>query len=255
LVLQELADDFDLTKALQFGLLPRIYHHDNIREYLKSYVATYLREEVLQEGLTRNIALFTRFLEIASFSQGEQINLTEIAREIGHNRHSIANFFDVLEDLLIAIRIYPFSKRAKRAVVASPKFYYFDTGVYRTIRPVGPLDSNEEIDGAALETLFLQHLRAYNDYFDLHYAIYYWRTTCQLEVDFVIYGEKGFHAFEIKRKQVISKKDLKGLLAFSEEYPEASCYLLYGGNTEYIENGIHLIPFLKGLKTLPSLIA
>ena len=254
LVNHELADDFDLTKALEYGLLPSVYQHDNIREYLKSYVATYLREEVLQEGLTRNIAVFTRFLEIVSFSQGEQINLTEIAREIGHNRHSVANFFDVLEDLLIAVRIYPFSKRAKRAVVSSPKFYFFDCGVYRAIRPQGPLDSKEEIDGAALETLFLQHLRAYNDYGHLNYSVYYWRTTSQLEVDFVIYGENGFHAFEIKRKQKISKKDLKGLFAFQEEYPEASCYLLYGGRNEYMENGIRIMPFELALKLLPGLI-
>lgn len=250
----ELGKDFNLQNALQYGMLPSIYSRSNAEDYLKSYVATYLREEVLQEGLTRNIALFSRFLEVASFSQGEQINLTEIAREIGHNRHSVANFFDVLEDLLIAIRIYPFNKRAKRAVVSSPKFYYFDVGVYRSVRPIGPLDSPEEIDGAALETLFLQHLRALNDYYSLNYSLYYWRTTSQLEVDFIIYGAKGFHAFEIKRKQNISKKDLKGLLAFKEEYPEATLYLLYGGQTRYQENGIQLIPFEEALSQLHYLI-
>lgn len=251
----ELGDDFDLAKALNLGLLPSIYSHDNPIEYLKSYIATYLREEVLQEGLTRNIALFSRFLEIASFSQGEQINLTEIAREIGHNRHTIANFFDILEELLISFRIYPFSKRAKRSVVTSPKFYYFDAGVYRQIRPRGPLDSSEEIDGAALETLFLQHIKAINDYFSLNYGIYYWRTTTHLEVDFIIYGESGFYAFEIKRKQNISKKDLKGLLAFKADYPEAHCYLLYGGKSEHIENGIHIAPFENMLKALKNIIS
>lgn len=253
-VMRELQGDFDLEKALQYGMLPRIYHYNDFKDYLKSYVSTYLREEVLQEGLTRNLAMFGRFLEVASFSQGEQINLTEIAREIGYNRHSVANFFDVLEDLLIAIRIYPFTRRAKRAVVSSPKFYFFDAGVYRSIRPMGPLDSNDEIDGAALETLFLQHLRAYNDYYALDYGIYYWRTTTQLEVDFVIYGPKGFHAFEIKRKQNISKKDLKGLLAFKEEYPEASCYLFYGGHSNYIENGITILPYESALKQLPEIV-
>lgn len=254
LVSLELGQDFNLAQALQYGMLPSIYSHDNPSAYLKSYVSTYLREEVLQEGLTRHIAVFTRFLEVASFSQGEQLNLTEIAREIGHNRHSVANFFDVLEDLLIAVRIYPFTKRAKRAVVSSPKFYYFDVGVYRSIRPTGPLDSMDEIDGAALETLFLQQLRALNDYFLLNYSIYYWRTVSQLEVDFVIYGEKGFHAFEIKRKQSISKKDLKGLLAFKEEYPEAHTYLFYGGTTEYVEQGIRVLPFGQGMTQLLSLI-
>ncbi|NCT56861.1 MAG: ATP-binding protein, partial [Legionella sp.] len=100
----ELGDDFNLNTALTYGLLPSVYSHENPGHYLASYVATYLREEVLQEGITRNIALFTRFLETASFSQGEQVNFTEIAREVGNSRHTIANFFDILEDLLIAYR-------------------------------------------------------------------------------------------------------------------------------------------------------
>jgi len=250
----ELGEDFELSTALTYGLLPSIYSHAQPAEYLKSYVATYLREEVLQEGITRNIALFARFLETASFSQGEQINFTEIAREVGHNRHTIANFFDILEDLLIAYRIYPFTKRAKRDMVSSPKFYYFDTGVYRSMRPIGPLDSQQEIDGAALETLFLQHLKAFNDYFLLNYSIYYWRTASKLEVDFVLYGEHGFYAFEIKRKKNIAKHDLKGLLAFQADYPEASCYLLYGGTRTYIEHGIRICPFESILLTIADVI-
>ena len=190
----------------------------------------------------------------ASFSQGEQVNCTEIAREVGNNRHTIANFFDILEDLLIACRIYPFTKHAKRELVVSPKFYYFDTGVYRSIRPTGPLDSREEIDGAALETLFLQEVKAINDYFELEYAISYWRTTSQVEVDFVLYGKNGFHAFEIKRKQTIAKHDLKGLRMFQEDYPEATCHMLYGGSRTYTENGITIRPFEETLINLNALL-
>ncbi len=250
----ELGHDFNLSTALTYGMLPSVYSHENPSHYLASYVSTYLREEVLQEGITRNIALFTRFLETASFSQGEQINFTEIAREVGNNRHTIANFFDILEDLLIACRVYPFTKRAKRAVVSSPKFYYFDTGVYRSIRPTGPLDSREEMDGAALETLFLQEFKAINDYLALDYSVSYWRTTSQIEVDFILYGKNGFHAFEIKRKQTISKQDLKGLLAFKKDYPEATCHMLYGGSRTYVENEITIRPFEETLRHLSSLI-
>lgn len=250
----ELAGDFNLATALTHGLLPMVYTHEDPAQYLASYITTYLREEVLQEGLTRNIALFTRFLETASFSQGEQVNFTAIAREVGHNRHTIANFFDILEDLLIGYRIYPFTRRAQRDIVTSPKFYYFDTGVYRAIRPVGPLDSREEIDGAALETLFLQQVKAINDYFHLGYGVFYWRTTAGVEVDFVLYGENGFHAFEIKRKQKISKHDLKGLFAFKNDYPEVVTYLLYGGSNTYIENGIIICPYEQTLRSLKTIL-
>ena len=250
----ELGERFNLSRALQFGHLPMAIASQSVKKYLSSYVTTYLKEEVLQESLTRNIALFTRFLEAASFSQGEVLNYTAIGRDIGSNRYTVANFFEILEDLLIGYRLPVFRKRAKRDLINTPKFYYFDVGVFRTIRPKGVLDSQAEIDGAALETLFLQEIRAYNDYYDLGYQIYYWRTRDKKEVDFVLYGENGFFAFEIKRKTKLTQRDFNGLRAFSEDYPQASCYLLYGGQTNYHERPISVVPFADALKTLGDLL-
>lgn len=250
----EQAKDFDLAKSLKTGHLPTALLATQSEEFLKSYVATYLKEEVLQESLTRNIALFARFLETASFSQGETLNYTEIAREIGSSRHTVENFFAVLEDLLISIRLPVFTKRAKRDVVRAPKFYFFDVGVYRAIRPVGVLDSPEEIDGAALETLFLQEVRAINDYYDFGYEFYYWRTRTQQEVDFVLYGKYGLIAIEIKRKKKVSRKDTKGLVAFKNDYPMASCYLLYGGTEKQTLDGVTLLPMSLALTQLDVLL-
>lgn len=254
LTCQELGNDFNLGRSLAYGHLPMAVKSASPQKYLSSYVATYLREEVLQESLTRNIALFTRFLETASFSQGEIISYTAISREIGSNRHTINNFFDILEDLLIAYRLPVFSKRAKRELITSPKFYYFDVGVYRNIRPMGPLDLGAEIDGPALETLFLQEARAYNDYFDLGYHFYYWRTRDQKEIDFVLYGNKGFFAFEIKRKTRLDKKDFKALHTFVEDYPQVTPYLLYGGQESYHEGRIKVVPYAQMLQLLMTVL-
>ena len=172
---------------------------------------------MLQEGITRNLGDFARFLETASFSQGQVLNISQIARECSIERKTVANYFDILDDLLLSTRILPFTKRAKRKLISHPKFYYFDVGVYRTIRPKGPLDSMEEIDGPSIETLFLQHLLAINNYYRLGYNISFWRTQNQMEVDFVLYGEKGLHAFEIKRTNRINNKDLNGLKAFQDD--------------------------------------
>lgn len=256
LTVAELKEHFNLTSALQYGHLPLAVTSKQPKKYLQSYIKTYLREEVLQESLTRNIALFSRFLEVASFSQGEILSYTEIGREIASNRHTVNNFFDVLEDMLIASRLPAFYKRAKREVVTHPKFYFFDVGVYRILRPRGLLDIPSEIDGAALETLFLQEAKALNDYFDLEYEFYYWRTRKQqYEVDFVLYGNKGFLAFEIKRKDKLYSSDFIGLKAFSEEYPEAKLYLLYGGNEEYVEGDVRVIPLQKALTQLLKLLS
>ncbi len=254
LTAMELQDDFSLTRSLLYGHLPLSIQSDNPKAFLASYISTYLKEEVMQEGLTRHIALFTRFLEVASFSEGEMLNYSQIAQEIATTRYSVETFFQILEDLLIAVRISPFTKRAKRDIVKSVKFYYFDVGVYRTLRPKGPIDLPEEIDGAALETLFFQEARAINDYFELEYTFYFWRTKTKLEVDFILYGEKGLLAFEIKRKSSLKTEDYKGLRAFLSDYPTTKAYLLYGGTESFTFHDIHVMPFDAGIRSLGKLL-
>jgi len=254
LVPAELGDDFSLEHALRFGLLPSVYVQSQPADYLRGYVATYLREEVQQEGLTRNLGAFSRFLEAAAFSQGTPLNVSEVARECAVERKVVEQYFHILDDLLLSIRIPVFTKRAKRKPVARPKFYFFDAGVYRAIRPGGPLDRPEEIDGAALETLTMQILRALNDYRDFGYTLYYWRTRTGLEVDFVLYGERGIRAFEVKRAASLRGEDLRGLHAFLDDYPEARAVLFYGGARRYREGAIDVVPIEAGLRSLETFL-
>jgi uncharacterized protein len=253
----ELKQDFQLKNSLHFGHLPYVYSKNNeqaIRDYLEAYTQTYLREEVMQEGLTRNVAAFSRFLEIASFSQGEVLNMSEIARETSINRKVIEDYFQILEDLLLAQRIPIFTKRAKRKLISHSKFYFFDTGVYQTIRPQGPYDLKEESEGAGFETLAYQELQAINSYFNFQYQLYFWRTVDKVEVDFVLYGPKGIIGIEIKRTDRIDSNDLRGLRLFGEDYPEARRFIFYGGKKrEYIDN-IQIIPMNEALLGLPQIL-
>lgn len=252
LVAAELGHDFNLPHALAYGLLPATFKTYDPELYLSSYVQTYLKEEVQQEALTRNISTFAKFLTVASFSQGEVLNYTSIAREVGTTRQTIVNFFDILEDLLIASRLPVFNRHAKRDMIAHNKFYYFDVGVFRSIRPIGPLDLSSEQLGPALETLFLQQARAVNHYDRLGYEFYFWRTRQQQEVDFVLYGKRGLHAFEIKHKRTVQAKDLRHLRQFQKDYPMAKCKLLYGGERCYQDQGIDIIPYQTALTELPK---
>ncbi|KPA10482.1 ATPase AAA [Candidatus Magnetomorum sp. HK-1] len=253
LCIEELADDFNLDHSIKYGHLPCAYTEEDPEDYLKSYVGTYLKEEVLQEGLTRNLGSFSKFLETASFSQGQTINMSEIARDCHLNRKLVESYFSILEDLLIAARLPVFTKKAKRRMIAHPKFFFFDVGVFRVIRPKGPLDSPMEIEGPALETLLLQELRAMNEYYKAGYEIYYWRTSNQVEVDFVLYGEKGIHAIEIKRKFKYVNKDLKSLELFLKDYPMSKAYLVYGGNQKFYEKNINIIPIKEFLMNLSKI--
>jgi predicted AAA+ superfamily ATPase len=250
----ELGNDFDLQRALRFGQLPAIVSEPDPQDFLKTYTSIYLKEEILQEGLTRDLGAFVRFLEMASFSQGSLLNMSEIAREANIRQKTIVDYFEILNDLLLAYKVPIFTKRAKRRLVSHPKFYYFDVGVYLSIRPKGILDTFSELNGIAMETLFFQELMAINDYLQLDYKLYYWRTSYGTEVDFIAYGEKNLLAFEVKSKIRINSKDLKGLNAFKKDYPMAKCYMIHLGNQREYHKDIMVIPIQEALFMLPKLL-
>lgn len=225
----ELGDHFSLEKALQHGLVPLVYFSEDAVKTLSAYISLYLKEEIQAEALIRNIPAFARFLEIVSFSHASVLNVSHVAREAVVERKTVEGYLKVLEDLLLCFYVGVFNKRGKRKLVAHPKFYYFDIGVFRNLRPKGPLDSPHEIDGQALEGLVAQSLRAWISYRGGDNKLYYWRTHSGLEVDFVIYGEDGIYAIEVKNSSKIKVEYLKGLKAFLKEYPESKCALLYRG--------------------------
>ncbi len=251
----ELGSDFNLNESLQLGHLPAVHAHKQAaEEYLNAYIGTYLREEVLQEGLTRNLAAFARFLEVASFSQGSLLNISEVARECKIERKVVENYFAILEDLLIATRLPVFTKKAQRQTVIHPKFYYFDVGVYRTIRPKGPLDTPELMGGTSLETLVFQELSAISEYERLNFDLYFWRTVDQQEVDFILYGKKSLLAIEVKSSKTIHPSDLRSLQIFKEEYPIAKIFVFYGGKEPLYRGDIEILPVAEILPKLPEFL-
>jgi uncharacterized protein len=251
-VAAELKEAFDLKKALQVGMIPLILDNQSPIETLQAYVDLYLREEVQMEGLTRNIGNFSRFLESVSFSHGAVLNVSNVARECQIERKLVEAYIGILEDLLLAYRVPVFTRRAKRSVVAHPKFYFFDTGIFNVLRPSGPLDSPEERSGAALEGLVAQHIRAYIDYFCPGCSLYYFRTSAGSEVDFVIYGKNVFRAIEVKNSAAIHPQDLRPLKTFSEDYPQAERFFLYRGKERLLRDGIHIVPVAEFLAMLPK---
>jgi uncharacterized protein len=238
----ELKSDFDLKRALGHGLIPLAYTDEDPTDFLESYIQVYLQEEIAQEGLIRNIGSFTRFLESASFSQGSILSVSSVARDCAVPRKTVEGYFDILNDLQIGYRIPVFQKRAKRKTQAHPKFYFFDAGLFRALRPLGPLEVDGETLGSALETLVLQELTALNSYARKRYQICYWRSASNMEVDFVVYGDKAFFAIEVTKAGRVREDDVAGLKAFLNEYPKAAAFLLYGGTDRYYEDKIHFTP-------------
>jgi predicted AAA+ superfamily ATPase len=246
----ELGARFRLADALTLGMLPLVLGAQEPIDTLRSYAALYVREEVQMEGLVRNVGNFSRFLEVLAFSHGNVLNMANIARECEIGQKAVEGYLGIVEDLLLAFRVPVFTRRAQRATAKHPKFYYFDTGVFRSLRPQGPLDRPEEIAGGALEGLVAQHLRAWVAYTPEPHDLFFWRTRAGVEVDFVVYGPREFVAFEVKNAARIHARDLASLKAFRQEYPTSHQILLYRGTVRQTIDGITCAPCEEFLRTL-----
>jgi len=208
--------DFDLLKALNNGLLPRHYLSSNPKKLLSAYIGSYLKDEILTEARTRNVSSFTRFLEVAAFSNGEMVNYANIASDCGVSAPTVKEYFQILEDTLTGRFLPSFQKKPKRRVILAPKFYYFDVGIANYLLKRGRIELGSEAFGRAFEHFIYQEIYAHSSYSDINYPVYYWRTASQLEVDFVL----GDHevAVEVKSTPLANIRHFKGLNSFADEY-------------------------------------
>jgi len=246
----ELGTAFDLSSALDLGLLPVVVSARNPERALAAYVGLYLEQEVQAEALVRDVGGFSRFLEAIAFSHGRLLNTSAVARECQVSRSIVEGYLAIVEDLLLAFRLPVFSRRAKRLLTQHPKFYYFDAGVFRSVRPAGPLDTPGEIGGPALEGLVAQHLRAWIAYGNERCRLFYWRTKSGSEVDFVVYGPGTFFAVEVKNARAAYRRDVRALRSFREDYGAVEVCLLYRGRERLLVDDVLCLPvdeFLRGL--------
>lgn len=212
LTYKELGKDFDLSQALTRGTLPSIYFSDDPHADLQSYAGTYLEQEIVAEGATRNVPAFSRFLKVAALCNGTIVNFTNVANDAQVPRTTVYEYFRILQDTLILHEVPAWRLSRKRKPLASSKYYFFDVGVVgnlqgRTIRPGTPEY------GEAFETYLAHELLSYRDYMSGD-PVSFWRTTSGFEVDFIL----GDHtAVEVKAKDHVSPQDLKSLRALAEE--------------------------------------
>ncbi len=254
----EVGDDFNLETSVRLGAVPSVIAAVEPASALSAYASLYVEQEVRAEGLARNVGSFARFLEAAAFSHAQTLNVSEVARECQTSRSTVAGYLELLEDLLLAFRMPVFTKRAKRRLVAHPRFFYFDCGVYRSLRPSGPLDRPTEIAGPALEGLVVQHIRAWLAYSGSDGALYYWRTRSGAEVDVVVYGSEGIWAFDVMNASRVRPADLRGLRAFGRVYPESLRVLLHRGSRAFVRADaicLPVAPFLAALHPERTLAA
>lgn len=210
----ELGNKFNLDYALNNGLIPGIWDSDDPEEDLAGYVSLYLEQEIMAEGATRNLPAFSRFLEVAALSNGEQINYQSISSDAQVPRSTIQEYFKILKDTLIATEVPVWKKGRSRKTVETSKFYLFDTGVTRRLQGRKSIVRGTPEYGYAFESWIMHELSAYISACRRDSEISYWRTRTNLEVDFIVNGEI---AIETKTTRNVVRDDLKGLRAIAEE--------------------------------------
>ena len=208
--------DFSLSKALTYGLLPPHYTSAEPAGLIRDYIGNYLKEEIAAEALTRNVPAFNRFLEVAAMSNGEVVNYVNIASECSVSAPTVKGHFQILEDTLIGRTLPAYSKRGKRRLISTPKFYFFDTGIVGQLARRGNVEPGTELFGRAFEHFILMEIWAHSEYSGKHYPVFYWRTSSQIEVDVVL----GDHEVAIEIKGTGEARDyhLKGIRAFKDDY-------------------------------------
>lgn len=216
--------NFDLLHAVNYGLIPRHYLSKNPKRLLSAYVGSYLQDEIISEARVRNISSFSRFLEVAAISNGEVVKYTNIASETGVSSPTIKEYFQILQDTMIGRFLPSYRKRAKRRVIQAPKFYFFDVGVVNHLLNRFNMTPGSEDFGKAFEHFIYNEIYAHSNYTNKEYPIAYWRTSSNIEIDFVL----GDHeiAIEVKSSKQIINRHLKGLNQFMNEYSVKKAILI-----------------------------
>jgi len=240
--------DFDIHKAVRYGTLPRHYLISDPWKRLGAYIGVYLNEEIREEALSRNLRTFSRFMETASFSNGEIIVYKNIAQDCGIDYRTVKDYFEILVDTLVGYIIPSFTRTQKRRSIQAPKFYYFDVGIANYLRNRRNIQLGSTDFGQAFEHFIIQELVAYLGYNEKEEQLAYWRTSSGYEVDAIV--GNGRIAIEIKSVEEIQSRHLKGLKAFKEEFPDCRLIVVSFDARPRITNDVEVYPATEFLKKL-----
>ncbi len=241
----------ELARVLEVGALPGVLASDEPHEDLAHYVGTYLAEEIRAEALARSIEAFSRFLAVASHSTGEQLNFTKVGNDAQVPPRTVREYFQVLVDTLVGYEVPPYGALATRKAVATSKFYFFDIGVAHALQGVKQAPKGSPAFGRALEHLVANELRAYLAYRRREEALTYYRTTSQLEVDFLV-GDRL--AVEVKGTGRVAPADVRHLRALTEDVPsiERRVVVCTEPTRRRLEGDVEVLPVVEFLEELWS---
>jgi predicted AAA+ superfamily ATPase len=242
---EELGEQFDLEDSLWNGTLPIVWDSTSKEETRTAYAQLYLKEEIQAEALVRNLPGFARFLPVAALFHGQTVNVTNIAREAGVARTTVAGYLDILEETLLCFRLPAFEARLRVRERKLPKWYWCDPGIVRAMKRTKGRPVPEE-KGALFEGLVAQLIRAYREYRGICDDVYYWAPSgrSETEIDFLLVQGKDLIAVEAKSGNNFMEVWCKGLRAVSQLEGLKRRIIVYpGGSVLRTQDGIEVLPF------------
>ncbi len=250
----ELGNQFDLSDALHWGMLPSIYTFKTNNEkalFLQSYSLTYLKEEIWAEQFVKKLDPFRRFLEVAAQTNGKIINYSNIARDVGVDDKTVKEYFSLLEDTLVGYFLEPFQHSFRKRLSAKPKFYLFDTGVARALaRQLSlPLQASTSNFGDLFEHFIINECYKLSSYFYPEYRFSYLRTKDDVEVDLIVERPGMPLLFiEIKSKSSVNPHDLSSFAQLIRDFPNCEAVCFSNDKTRKKIENITIFPWREGLK-------
>lgn len=252
LTVEELGEVFDLMEVLQWGSLPGIFKFQNNADradYLLAYANTYLKEEVVGEQFIRHLDPFRKYLEVAAQHNGQIVNFSNIAQDVGVDPKTVQSYFSILEDTLVGFLLEPYLKSTRKRVHRSPKFYFFDIGVCRALAnllSVFPHPSTAYY-GDLFEHFLILELMRREAYLRKGYHFYYLSDESSA-VDLIIERPgKPLAIIEIKSATQIQKRQLSPLISMKKSFPEAEFFCLSQNSSAEDFEGILVTPWREGL--------
>lgn len=243
LVARELGSEFDLDTVLRFGSLPGIYSDPSYRvEKLRAYVHTYLRQEIQQEALVKDLGSFHRFLRVAAIMHGQVVNHAAISRDAAVARTTVQRFFETLVDTLVGYLLPAWQAKAKVREHAKPKFYFFDPGVVRAICDLMDEPLADVQAGFFLEGFILHELRAAIEYQRLGGEIFYWSTPGSKEIDFIWVKGSRCVAVEVKNSRKWRSAYAKTINEFIDAGRVTRGFVVYRGTERYRSGKVTGLP-------------
>jgi len=206
----------DLEDYLLFGNLPGLYHEDveSWENTLEAYAELYIENEIRQENIIRDMGAFLRFLKLAALDSGHFINTTKLAKSVGIATNTVRNFYQVLEDTYVGIKILPFG-RSKKRIISAPRFLIFDIGLRHILAELPVNKTLLQLDaGNIFEQWVITELFYRCKLLGRGYSISTWRTNTGAEVDVIIETPEEYIPVEIKYTKSPTRSHARHLETF-----------------------------------------